>query len=109
MFVRLNKQLNELTQQLKVELKPYNLRPIELYILAALYKVDGQRANQLAAAVGRVATAFTPLLDDLESKGYIERRTSKDDRRSTFIYLSQGALQVRENLEAILEKYADAD
>src|SRR5574341_1580420 len=46
----------------------------EWYILRALYRQDGQHASELARAIGRAATTFTPLLDGLEAKALVERR-----------------------------------
>src|ERR1044071_8483292 len=54
--------------------QPLNLTIIEWYILRALYERDGQHASELARAVGRAATSFTPNLDKLQQKGYVERR-----------------------------------
>ena len=71
---------------------------IEWYILRALYERDGQHASELAQAVGRAATSFTPNLDKLQDKGYIERRPDRTDRRAVRIYLTEKALQNRDNV-----------
>jgi MarR family transcriptional regulator, organic hydroperoxide resistance regulator len=62
---------------------------IEWYILRALYEQDGQHASELARAVGRAATSFTPNLDKLQKKDLIERRSDPGDRRAVRIFLTE--------------------
>lgn len=80
--------------------QPLGLTIIEWYILRALYERDGQHASELARAVGRAATSFTPNLDKLQQKGLIERRPDPTDRRAVHIYLTKSAEQHRKELVA---------
>jgi DNA-binding MarR family transcriptional regulator len=82
---------------------PPELTTIEWYILRALYERDGQHASELAQAVGRAATSFTPNLDKLERRGLIERRP---DRRSSAvrIFLTESGQAVREVVLESAEK-----
>ncbi len=84
------------------------LSVIEMYILRALFERDGQHASELARAVGRAATSFTPNLDKLQDKNLIERRPDPGDRRAVRIYLTQAAdeckAQVMETTSKIDEK-----
>lgn len=74
---------------------PLKLTVIEWYILRALYETDGQHASELASAVGRAATSFTPNLDKLQDKGLIERRPDAGDRRAVRIYLTKAGKDKR--------------
>jgi DNA-binding MarR family transcriptional regulator len=65
-----------------------DLDVIEAYILWSLNEQDGQRPSDLARAVGRAPTSFTPILDGLERKALIERRSNTADRRSVRILLT---------------------
>jgi DNA-binding MarR family transcriptional regulator len=80
--------LRNLDQLFNRAIQPLGLTIIEWYILRALYERDGQHASELARAVGRAATSFTPNLDKLQQKGYIERRPDPTDRRAVHIYLT---------------------
>lgn len=84
--------------------QPLGLSVIEWYILRALYERDGQHASELARAVGRAATSFTPNLDKLQNKGLIERRSDPADRRAVRIYLSQAGHERREDVLASAEE-----
>src|SRR6185369_13299569 len=83
-------------------IEPLGLTVIEWYILRALYDQDGQHASELARAVGRAATSFTPILDKLQDrkdkKGLIERRPDPADRRAVRIYLTDEAHKIRDSV-----------
>ena len=90
--------LRNLDQLFGRAIQPLGLTIIEWYILRALYERDGQHASELARAVGRAATSFTPNLDKLQQKGFIERRPDPTDRRAVHIYLTPAAEQHREEV-----------
>jgi MarR family transcriptional regulator, organic hydroperoxide resistance regulator len=90
--------LRNLDQVFGRVVQPLGLTIIEWYILRALYERDGQHASELARAVGRAATSFTPNLDKLQEKGLIERRPDPSDRRAVHIYLTRQAEQYREDI-----------
>lgn len=80
--------LRNVDQILRRVVRPLGLTVIEWYIMRALYEEDGQHASELARAVGRAATSFTPNLDKLQEKGLIERRPDPGDRRAVRIFLT---------------------
>lgn len=80
--------LRNLDQMFGRLIQPLGLTVIEWYILRALYEQDGQHASELARAVGRAATSFTPILDKLQQKDLVERRPDPTDRRAVRIYLT---------------------
>ncbi len=87
-------------------IRPAELTVIEWYILRSLYEVDGQHASALARAVGRAATSFTPNLDKLQAKGYVERQPDPHDRRAVRIFLTQKGQAIREE---VLQSAVDLD
>lgn len=98
--------LRNLDQVFGQVVQPLNLTVIEWYILRALYDHDGQHASELARAVGRAATSFTPNLDKLQHKGLVERRADPADRRAVRIYLTDDALACR---KAVLDSVKELD
>jgi MarR family transcriptional regulator, organic hydroperoxide resistance regulator len=76
----------------------HGLSVIEWYILRALYEQDGQHASELARSVGRAATSFTPNLDKLQRKGFIERRPDSSDRRAVLIFLTDHAKNKKDEI-----------
>lgn len=79
-----------------------DMNVLEWYIIRALLTKDGQQASELARAVGRAPTSFTPILDKLQSRGFIERRPHGNDRRALSIHLTKKA----EDLRPVVEKEA---
>ncbi len=77
---------------------PLGLAVLEWYILRALYEHDGQHASELAHALGRLPTSFTPILDKLEQKELIERRPDPADRRAIHIYLTAKGRYLRNDV-----------
>ena len=95
--------LRKVDEIYKKEIKELNLAVIEWYILRELYEKDGQMASHLAKRVGRPATSFTPILDQLEGKGLIERRMHPSDRRGVQIYLTKQGKALRQRVQTIAE------
>jgi DNA-binding MarR family transcriptional regulator len=104
LWCNLDIALRNLDQIYGQVVEPLGLTVIEWYILRALYDQDGQHASELARAVGRAATSFTPILDKLQDrenkglKGLIERRPDPADRRAVRIYLTAEAHRIRESV-----------
>lgn len=96
--------LRNLDQVYGQVVEPLGLTVIEWYILRALYEQDGQHASELARAVGRAATSFTPILDKLQNKLLIERKPDPADRRAVRIYLTAKAQSMREQVLASAEQ-----
>ncbi|PJF23096.1 MAG: hypothetical protein CUN56_02630 [Phototrophicales bacterium] len=116
-WCNLDVALRQLDQYFRHWIKPKGLAVIEWYILRALYEKDGQHASELARAVGRAATSFTPNLDKLQDKGYIERQPDKLDRRAVRIFLTdkghaqrEAVLQSAQQIDAkIRELFSESD
>lgn len=98
--------LRNMDQVFRRVVRPLGLTVIEWYILRALYERDGQHASELAHAVGRAATSFTPNLDKLQDKGLIERRPDPGDRRAVRIFLTDAAQEKR---DIVVEATKDID
>lgn len=64
------------------------LNIVEIHAMRALFEKDGQKPTELALAIGRAPTAFTPILDNLEGKGFVRREDDPKDRRSIRVYLT---------------------
>jgi DNA-binding MarR family transcriptional regulator len=98
LWCNLDIALRNVDQIFRQMIRPIGLTVIEWYILRALYERDGQHASELARTVGRAATSFTPNLDKLQKKGFIERRADQADRRAVRIYLTDSAQQYRSDV-----------
>ena len=98
LWCNLDIALRNVDQIFRQSMPASELSVIEIYILRALFERDGQHASELARAVGRAATSFTPNLDKLQKKDLIERRPDPNDRRAVRIYLTQKAEEFRDDV-----------
>jgi DNA-binding MarR family transcriptional regulator len=64
-------------------------RPSHGNVMEQLELEDGLRLTDIAARAGITAQSAGELVDDLESKGYLERRPDPVDRRAKRIYLTE--------------------
>lgn len=65
-----------------------DLRPAHGNVMEHLSYEDGLRLTDLAGRAGMTAQSMGELVDDLVSKGYVERRPDRADRRAKRIHLT---------------------
>ena len=106
LWCNLDVALRNIDSQYRQYLNGIGLTVVEWYVLRALFEQDGQHASELAHAVGRAATSFTPNLDKLQSKGLIERKPDPNDRRAVRIFLTDKA---KSKQDKILQKARTLD
>lgn len=81
-----------------------DLRPSHGNAMEQLEIEDGLRLTDLASRAGITVQSMGELVDDLEVKGYLERRPDPDDRRAKRIHLTD-----RGRKNARVAKRATAD
>lgn len=104
LWINLENTLRNLDSLYAQAFSGLNLAVLESYILRALYEQDGQRASDLARAVGRPPTSFTPILDSLERKDLIERRFDSKDRRAIRVHLTEKGSGLRQQVEKTFQE-----
>jgi len=90
--------LTEIGQSIKDDVAHTILHKLPLtsiYVLAALYTQDNQRASDLAKELKVAATSFTPILDRLETLGLVERHPHPTDRRAILVKLTKEGQKFR--------------
>ncbi len=65
-----------------------DLRPAHGNAMEQLELEDGLRLTEMAARAGITVQSMGELVDDLEAKGYLERRPDPKDRRAKRIHLT---------------------
>lgn len=66
-----------------------DLRPAHGNAMEQLELEDGLRLTEMAARAGITVQSMGELVDDLEAKGYLERRPDPKDRRAKRIHLTK--------------------
>jgi DNA-binding MarR family transcriptional regulator len=82
--------------------EPLGLRPVEYAALMLLAANPGSSQTRLAQALSLTAPKMTALVNRLEVKGWIERSSSEQDRRSQMVRVTKaGAALGREATQRI--------
>ena len=66
----------------------------QMVVLKKLHEQDGLSQNELAFLVLRNKSSLTRLLSKMETKGYITRKQSKEDKRINNVFVTQSGRDV---------------
>lgn len=78
-------------------------------VLGRLYRHDGMTQAQLSDLTGIAPSPLGKVVDQLEAKGYVERRRDPDDRRVNRLHLTDAVQPLVEPAQAVvLELEQDA-
>ncbi len=72
-------------------LKPHDMTMSQGWVLVHLVRENGLRQSDLADRMDIATVTVSKLIDRLEARGYVERRSDPDDRRSNRIYATPQA------------------
>ena len=73
-------------------------------VLLALERSAVRSQAALAEAIGADKTRIIPTLDDLQQRGYIERRPDPDDRRVRLLALTEAGRVVKNAAQADIQR-----
>ena len=88
-FRSVARQLRETSQDF---LAPWDITPSQLRALRVLMRHGAMRLSELSGHLHIAARSATEVVDDLETRGLVERRPDPGDRRATLVEVTeQGA------------------
>jgi DNA-binding MarR family transcriptional regulator len=73
-------------------------------VLLALDRSAMRTQAALAEAIGADKTRIIPTLDELQQKGYIERRPDPDDRRVRLLAITESGRAVKDAAQAAIQR-----
>ena len=71
-------------------------------ILFLLLEKDGQRMNELSAALGIDNSTMTGFVDRMEKSGYLKRKDCPDDRRALQIFITPSGREQAEKASPVI-------
>jgi DNA-binding MarR family transcriptional regulator len=77
------------------------LEPREVMLFRHVALAEGRSQREVAAAIGLPASRIVALVDRLEAQGWIERRTSRDDRRTRALHVTETGRRVLARIRAV--------
>ncbi|MFZ0368259.1 MAG: MarR family transcriptional regulator [Halobacillus sp.] len=95
----------KLTNYIKSRLEPYNLAPEQNLIMMLLWEEDGLNQRQISRKLNKDKTNIARMASNLESKGFITRNYSIEDRRSLELYLTPTGSELREEILPVTEEF----
>ncbi|QNE36624.1 MarR family winged helix-turn-helix transcriptional regulator [Leifsonia shinshuensis] len=91
-------------QRFTAALAPLGITPNRFGVLAQLARQEGRTQQELATALGLHRNSMVGMIDDLESRGLVERRRHPGDRRAYAIHLTPAARDVLATGELIADE-----
>jgi DNA-binding MarR family transcriptional regulator len=96
----------ESARRLRERLAPFGLEPRHFALLHELALEEGRSQQALADAIGIPKSGMVQIVDDMEERGFLERRRS--DRRTHALHLTRaGGRFLRETAGVALEHDAE--
>ena len=87
-------------------LKPYELTLEQFHLLKQLSPDSGMSQRELGELANKTPANITRILDRLELKKLIQRRSSTKDRRTTLVFLSEQGDALRMKVFATFESFS---
>jgi DNA-binding MarR family transcriptional regulator len=94
--------------QFAERLKVLDLAPADTGILRLLRVASGLSQQELAGKLGIHPSRLVAVLDNLEKRGYLERRPNPDDRRLYSLHLTKGGEEVLGRIGKVAREHQDA-
>ena len=94
--------------QFAERLRVLNLTPPDAGILRLLRAAAGLSQQELAAKLQIHPSRLVAILDNLEKRGFVERRANPDDRRLYSLHLTKGGGEILDKLSKVAREHQDA-
>jgi DNA-binding MarR family transcriptional regulator len=84
------------------ECRAHDLTPVQFAALVAIHTHPGIDATRLSAVIAFDRSTLGNVIERMETKGYIERKPSREDKRVKLLYLSEtGAVLLRDIMPSV--------
>ena len=93
----------EIIRRYKPFLDKFDLTYTQYITMMALWENDSMNVRELGLVLFLDSGTLTPVLKKLESKGYIERKRSKEDERNLIVTVTEKGWKLREEALSIPE------
>ncbi len=94
--------------QFAERMRVLELTPADAGILRLLRVASGLSQQELAGKLNIHPSRLVAILDNLEKRGYLERRPNPDDRRLYSLHLTKGGDEVLGRISRVAREHQDA-
>ena len=108
-IISMIKRLNSITLNPLID----EINSSEYVILNIVFKMNNEKSNSLVkvSEISKKLNVSTPsvtkVLNSLEKKGFVIREIDKENRRNTFVYLTEKGVEIKEQNDKILAKFIE--
>ena len=108
-IISMIKRLNSITLNPLID----EINSSEYVILNIVFKLNNEKSNSLVkvSEISKKLNVSTPsvtkVLNSLEKKGFVIREIDKENRRNTFVYLTEKGVEIKEQNDKILAKFIE--
>ena len=108
-IISMIKRLNSITLNPLID----EINSSEYGILNIVFKMNNEKSNSLVkvSEISKKLNVSTPsvtkVLNSLEKKGFVIREIDKENRRNTFVYLTEKGVEIKEQNDKILAKFIE--
>jgi DNA-binding MarR family transcriptional regulator len=100
---KLNKVRRKIHRYYESKLAPFNITPVQFYVLSALWDKDKMKFKDLARRLDMDGSTLTGILDRMEKRGFIKRKEDPNDRRSILVCLTRESKEIRPQMIEIAQ------
>lgn len=98
LFVVLSRAIQSIEKQVIKNVKTYDLNLTEFAVLELLYHKGDQPVQKIGQKILLASSSITYVVDKLEEKGYICRRACKEDRRVTYVSITEQGKELMDKI-----------
>ncbi|AIQ75264.1 MULTISPECIES: MarR family transcriptional regulator [Paenibacillus] len=91
----------EIANYLTKLLAPFRLAPEQHLLMALMLEKEGLSQNEIAANLGKDKASVARMIASLESKGYIRKVTSAQDRRAVNVYVTEEGRKLENTINEV--------
>lgn len=106
-IISMIKNLSNYFSNIRDELcEPYGLSSIQAVIILDIYHhPDARRVTDICKRLHKSTNTISPLINRLVAKGYLKKKVSKEDGRSTNVYLTEKTKEMTDNILVDVSDY----
>lgn len=105
LFIVLSRTLQSIKKRVEEDIKNYRLNPTEFAVLELIYNKGEQPIQKIGEKVLIASSSITYVVDKLEKKNLLKRKSCPKDRRITYAVITTEGNQL---MEEIFPKHRDA-
>lgn len=94
-----------ITKMVKKDMDSYGVNPTEFMVLELLYNKGSQAIQVIGNKVLLASSSITYVIDQLEKKGFVQRKQYPEDRRVTLVSLT---VEGKELMDEIFPQHSSA-